>query len=511
MGALSGVVRQVADLAEPQGVEAPALQGLDILRETAARGLLALLWLHVPLNLGLALLLGRDWALPVALSAALAAAPSLAWFFAGCTLGTRLMVGTALIGEVAALVLALAGSAWQVDMHMYFFAALALLASFCDWRVLLFSAVAIALHHVFLDFLFPAAVYPGGGSIARVALHALIVVLETVSLVWLVVRLAALFEQAHEKTAEAEAVRAAQAQADGARARAEADAVAKGRAAASRLADTFEEQVARLADAVVGSAAGARRNAETLSEATDAAAQRSDTAAAAGRDVLQGVQAAAVSADALTDTIVQITDQVTRASDISRTATLEAQATDAAMRDLTASTRRIDEAVRLIADVATQTNLLALNAAIEAARAGPAGKGFSVVAGEVKMLAKQTARATEEIYSQIAEIQAETHRAGDAIGTVVSTVGELGRITGAIAAAIAEQSLATREIARGTSRAATSTREVSANLDELARTSGDAERAAQDVLQAIAEVASRANGLHEEATIFLNAIRRQAA
>ena len=107
----------------------------------------------------------------------------------------------------------------------------------------------------------------------------------------------------------------------------------------------------------------------------------------------------------------------------------------------------IGDVVGLINDVASQTNLLALNATIEAARAGEAGKGFAVVASEVKNLATQTAKATEEISTQIAEIQAETNQSVDGIQGIGATIGRISEITTAIASAIEEQSAATAEIA----------------------------------------------------------------
>ena len=138
------------------------------------------------------------------------------------------------------------------------------------------------------------------------------------------------------------------------------------------------------------------------------------------------------------------------------------------MRELAASAQKIGEVVRLISDIAGQTNLLALNATIEAARAGEAGKGFAVVASEVKALAAQTAKATEEIGRQIADMQASDRPGGRRHpGHRRTVVREVDQIAGAIAAAVEQQGAATQEIARGAGLAATGTGEVSGSVAEI--------------------------------------------
>ena len=132
----------------------------------------------------------------------------------------------------------------------------------------------------------------------------------------------------------------------------------------------------------------------------------------------------------------------------------EAERTNATVKELNEAAGRIGDVVKLITDIAEQTNLLALNATIEAARAGEAGRGFAVVASEVKALAGQTAKATEEIGAQIAGMQQATMRSIEAIGAIERTIREIGEISGAIAAAVTEQGAATQEIARSVETAA---------------------------------------------------------
>ena len=139
---------------------------LAILRETTSKTLLALLWLHIPIAMAIGMARGTGWLMPTAVMVAMALAATLSWRTSGNGLSTRLIFAVALMGSVSVFTFQLAGHAWQVDMHMYFFATLACLLAYCDYRPILAGAVAVALHHLVLNFLLPAAVYPGGADSA---------------------------------------------------------------------------------------------------------------------------------------------------------------------------------------------------------------------------------------------------------------------------------------------------------------------------------------------------------
>jgi methyl-accepting chemotaxis protein len=169
--------------------------------------------------------------------------------------------------------------------------------------------------------------------------------------------------------------------------------------------------------------------------------------------------------------------------------------------------QKIGEIVSLINDIASQTNLLALNATIEAARAGEAGKGFAVVASEVKALASQTAKATDDIRSQVVAIQGEAQATVDAIGGISKTINEVNEISGAIAAAVEQQSAATQEIARNVEQAATRTRDVSTHVQKISA-SADAIGVTSDaVLEAATLLASDAAALRQQVDGFLSTIK----
>jgi methyl-accepting chemotaxis protein len=131
---------------------------------------------------------------------------------------------------------------------------------------------------------------------------------------------------------------------------------------------------------------------------------------------------------------------------------------------LVEASQKIGEVMALIQTIAGQTNLLALNATIEAARAGEAGRGFAVVANEVKALSSQTAKATDEITSQIQEIRDATGSTVNAIREIGTTIGQMNEITGSIAAAVEQQGAATNEIARSVQQAAQGAQGVMQNI-----------------------------------------------
>jgi two-component system, sensor histidine kinase and response regulator len=155
------------------------------LRSRFAKLMAFLLWGHVPLVIAIAWGLHQSPAIPATFAIALALVYQLSWWYWGIGPSTRYVSAVALMGEPALLVYLLMGNPWQVDMHMYFFAAMALLIAWCDWRVIALASVAILLHHLTLDLLLPLAVFPNGADVSRVLFHAVVVALEGAVLIWL--------------------------------------------------------------------------------------------------------------------------------------------------------------------------------------------------------------------------------------------------------------------------------------------------------------------------------------
>jgi methyl-accepting chemotaxis protein len=480
---------------------------LEALRENASRASIALLWLHVPIAIVIGLVLGAAWILPALLMLVMAAAATLSWRTAGNGLSTSLVVAVALMGGVSVIAFQFAGSPWQVDIHMYFFATLAFLVAYCDYRPIIAGTVAVALHHLLLNFILPAAIFPGGTDFGRVILHASMLIFEAGVLIWVAHELAGLFITTAQKTVEAEAATAAEGRANAERSESERRAKQERDAARRRLAGEFESKIGSIVEAVALAAHQMQNMSSSMSNSSAQAARQTSAAAAASTQASVNVETVASAAEELTASINAIAEQAIRSAEVTGKAAEEARRTNAVVEGLAGGTQKIGEVVTLIQSIANQTNLLALNATIEAARAGEHGKGFAVVASEVKALANQTARATEEISTQIQDIQNATGEAVGAIQAIGGTIAEINEISKAIAAAVDQQGDATREISGNVQQAASGTREVDANIGGVALASNEIGSAASKLHDAASGLSSQSEQLKLEVSSFLRSVQ----
>jgi methyl-accepting chemotaxis protein len=235
--------------------------------------------------------------------------------------------------------------------------------------------------------------------------------------------------------------------------------------------------------------------------------ERVEVARKASGEASGSVESVAAASEELSASINDISQQAAHAAGIASRAVDQARQTDGTVQGLAKSANRIGEVVGLINTIAAQTNLLALNATIEAARAGEAGRGFAVVASEVKSLASQTAKATDEISEQIADIQKVAGEAIDAIKSIGSIIGEVNEVATAIAAAVQEQGAATQEITRSTQFAAQGTKNVSDNITGVKTDADAAAAAADNVKQASETLETQSQNLGSQVNDFLGKIR----
>jgi methyl-accepting chemotaxis protein len=250
-----------------------------------------------------------------------------------------------------------------------------------------------------------------------------------------------------------------------------------------------------------------RTTSSSLSAVSRQTNERVEVAQRASGEASMSVESVASASEELSASINDISQQAQHAAGIASRAVSQARDTDGTVQGLAKSAGRIGEVVGLINTIAAQTNLLALNATIEAARAGDAGRGFAVVASEVKSLASQTAKATEEISEQIADIQKVAGEAIDAIKSIGGIIGEVNEVATAIAAAVQEQGAATQEISRSTQHAAHGTKNVSDNITGVKADADAAAAAADDVNLASKTLETQSQQLGSQVTQFLGKIR----
>ncbi len=224
--------------------------------------------------------------------------------------------------------------------------------------------------------------------------------------------------------------------------------------------------------------------------------QESQSAAAASEEVATGVQTVATNMEEMVASIKEISRSTNESSQMAKLTMQKAQESNTTIVKLGVSSQEIGDVIKVISSIAQQTNLLALNATIEAARAGEAGKGFAVVANEVKELAKQTAKATNDITNKIGAIQGDTKNAVEAIGGISLAVEKLNGIAGVIAAAVEEQTATTNEISRVVVESKKGVESIASTVRTVSMASVESTAASNQTLAASKELAILAEKLN---------------
>jgi methyl-accepting chemotaxis protein len=433
-------------------------------------------------------------------------------------LSVRLAASAGLAIGVAFTVWLMRDHPWQADAHMMFFAAFALTAVFCDWRPILLYAGLIAVHHIALNYALTAAIYPGEASFGRVLLHASVLVLQAIPMIWMANTLSRLF---HEATANLQESKMAQALADDARQKAEAFAaqqsadrsetsdfvtalgdafsdLAKGnlsatiRAENSSLYGPLRQQFDVMAHVIKTVVEQIEKSAGNLQSSATEVARAADQNAEQAAHQMQILQTALTILDQMTQSAKATTDHAIATSDRvvkSRAAAEEGGRilTDAvaAMQRIEASSDKIGSISEVMEAIAFQTNLLALNAGVEAARAGEAGRGFAVVATEVRSLAQKAADSAKDIQFLVTESRQNVVEGSQVVQQTSLALGNLIKTTIENAASVAE--------------IATNSRTQSMGLEDLGR-----------CLNSLKDVAQTGTGLAESSSHLSKALQQDS-
>ena len=270
---------------------------------------------------------------------------------------------------------------------------------------------------------------------------------------------------------------------------------------------SFDEEMVSALKIVEEAVNSVRVSSETMAANAQNTTGLSRDAAAAIEEANANIQTVASATTELSSSINEISSQMAQASTVTRAAVGEVETTNTRVGALNEAAESIGQVIQIIDEIAEQTNLLALNATIEAARAGEAGKGFAVVASEVKSLATQTSKATEEISQKIAEIQSETSAAAEAVLGIGNTINKIDELTAVVASAVEEQGAATNEIAQNIEQAAAGTQTVAQVVETVSSAAGETGQLAESQQTVVAELSERNRKLKGEIDQFLGNVR----
>lgn len=361
-----------------------------------------------------------------------------------------------------------------------------------------------------LNFILPDAIYPSGSDLLRVSVHAVIVVIEVAMLIFIGQTIRNAFSTAAEARQRAEEAAAKLERISGQR---QHDLVATNKRVEvmGKLLENVKAEMACSINVLNQASYELEQSADALGATADHARTQVAAASSASGETTAKVTSVADAGKELAKTIAEISARVAQSSRLTSDTVSLANTANQTITELTTAASEIGDMTDLINRIAAQTNLLALNATIEAARAGAAGKGFAIVAQEVKALASETARATEDIASKTTGIQSTTQRSATAIEAILDMVRELDMLSARIAGAIDQQAAATSEIAQNVDAAAVGVGNVTVSIGDIKSMADETAHATTGLRQSAVELAAQIKAIHERIMGFTDDVRAAQA
>jgi methyl-accepting chemotaxis protein len=471
----------------------------------------------------------RNELVPVVLSAVFSIIPTLFALRNRYDLTAGAVYGIMAAMQPALLVYMLEGHPWQMEGHLYFFVGLAALTLLCDWRPLAVAVGLIAGHLLLLSFFAPQWVFIGSGDFARVLVHGLAVAWVLGVLGPVMVNMGKLFiEQAEARAASDRARAASEASAFSAQAALEQVKAAKeeveferekriqaerrGMADARRgelmaLAAAFESSIAKIVQSVGSAAQQLEHAAGSMQGFAHDAGEQSSSAAREAESASASALKVSSAVSELSKSILGIAANAEQQAELGVAASGASKTGEEVIRALAEQTANIESFVGLIQNVASQTNMLALNATIESARAGEAGRGFGVVAAEVKALANKAHDASGQINQLVCGISYGAAEADQAIGLVSRSMAELSEAAAKMRNAIEDQSNVASLIEQSAVDSAAGANQIAHRIGEVAKAAGEALQFSDEVQASATGLTKAAQTLKDATDEFLSQLR----
>ncbi len=483
------------------------MNGVDLARVKACQFFMYFLLLHVPLVIGLSMMLNGNVMVDGLIVIAMVASVALVYKVHGSSIFLRSFIAANIMLIIGFIVYQFSGHPWQIDVHMYFFAVLAMLVALLDIVAIIVAVAVVAVHHLALNFLFPMAVFPDGGDFLRVVVHAVIVLLEAGVIIFTIKKVNNTIKISEEATqkAESEAKRVVELE--------ELSHVERRknedekRQAEIEFAEQFEGKIQTIIQSVAGAATELNSTSEGVIDVITKSSNLSSLATEGAAHANENVEGVVKSANDMSEVVAKMSSQIGHSNELIKNSVNRVDQADEHAASLSNASQQVKEVVNIIAEISGQINLLALNATIESARAGEAGRGFAVVANEVKNLAGQTEQSIQDIERVIQDMSLASDGVIDVLRDIKGLIGDIASSSNVIFDSAEQQSLAIQAISNNAAVAAQETGKISDSMREASSSSRMAEDSSKEALVASRELSRYAEDLEFQVKDFLSRIK----